>query len=169
MHLLLILFLLGPFLYLLKIVLIGSGSLNDSNDSDHLWNIRDDAIDWKWILNSQATSIYFRMRKYNVSRDFYSFFLKKKGLDVFQNGSLSFSIDKEFRNFFLSALPRFTTRFLCFRYYLFTLTIGNNFQLRSFHYLFSKCFRNVRWDLWFAFNDFFFCRACLAKASMDWI
>ena len=58
-HLLLIFLMLGWLLYLLTILLIGSGSFNDSG---HLNNPRDDGIDWKWILNSHATSISFEIK-----------------------------------------------------------------------------------------------------------
>ena len=47
MYLLLIFFMLGWLLYLLKILLIGSGSFIDSDESDHLNTVRDDVMDWK--------------------------------------------------------------------------------------------------------------------------
>ena len=45
MYLLLIFFMLGWFLYLLTILLIGSGSFNDLDESGHLNNPRDDVMD----------------------------------------------------------------------------------------------------------------------------
>ena len=44
-YLLLIFFMLGWFLYLLTILLIGSGSCNDSDESFYLNNPRDDVMD----------------------------------------------------------------------------------------------------------------------------
>ena len=44
-YLLLIFFMLGWFLYLLTILLIGSGSCNDSDESAYLNNPRDDVMD----------------------------------------------------------------------------------------------------------------------------
>ena len=44
MYLILIFFMLGWFLYLLKIVLIGSGSFKESHESSHLNNPRDDIM-----------------------------------------------------------------------------------------------------------------------------
>ena len=46
-HLLLTFFILGWFLYLLTILLIGSDSFKDSDESDHLNNLRDYVMDWK--------------------------------------------------------------------------------------------------------------------------
>ena len=45
MYLLLIFFILGLFLYVLTILLIGSGSFNDSDELGHLNNLRDDVMD----------------------------------------------------------------------------------------------------------------------------
>ena len=61
MYLLLIFSMLGRFLYLLTILLIGSGSFNVSDVSGHLNNPKDDVIDWKQILNSRATAISFKI------------------------------------------------------------------------------------------------------------
>ena len=40
----------------------GSGSFSDSDVSGHLNNARYDVMDWRWILNSGATSIFFKIR-----------------------------------------------------------------------------------------------------------
>ena len=56
MYLLLIFSPLGWFLYLLTILLIGSCSLKESDESGHLSN-PNDVMDWKSILNSRAISI----------------------------------------------------------------------------------------------------------------
>ena len=44
-YLLLVFFMLGWFLYLLTILLIGSGSFNNFDESGHLNNPRDDVMD----------------------------------------------------------------------------------------------------------------------------
>ena len=62
MYLLLIFFIVGWFLYLLIIFLIGSGLFKDSDEWGHFYNPRDDVMDWKWILNSPATSISFKIK-----------------------------------------------------------------------------------------------------------
>ena len=62
MYSLSIFFILGWFLYLLTILLNGSGSFNDSDEPHHLYNPRDDVMDWKCILNSRATSISFNIK-----------------------------------------------------------------------------------------------------------
>ena len=64
MYLLMIYFILGLFLYLLTILLIGSGSFNDSNESGHLDNPRNDVMDSKCLLNFRTTSISFKIRPY---------------------------------------------------------------------------------------------------------
>ena len=47
MYLLLIFSMLGWFLYLLTILLLGSGSFKESDESGHLTNRRYDIMDWK--------------------------------------------------------------------------------------------------------------------------
>ena len=64
MYLLLIFSMLGWFLYLLTILLIGPGSLKESDESGHLSNPRHDIMDSKSILNSRATFIPLKQDLY---------------------------------------------------------------------------------------------------------
>ena len=53
---------LGWFFYLLTILLIRYGSFKESDESGHLNQPRYDVMDWKWRVNSGATSISFKIR-----------------------------------------------------------------------------------------------------------
>ena len=53
-----------------------------------------------------------------IGSDSFSDSCKSISLQVSQNDLSQFSIDNELRNFFFYFLLRFTTRFLCFRYFI---------------------------------------------------
>ena len=70
----------------------------------------------KAIIKLSRNFYFFKIRPLSESIMLPNVFIPLfESLQISENRLLSFSIDKELRNFFFSFLLRFTTRFLCFR------------------------------------------------------
>ena len=74
MYLFLTFFMLGWFLYLLTILLIGSCWFKESDESGHLKNPGEDVMDRKWILNSTSVSSIISMFS-----EVFTLFFEKQG------------------------------------------------------------------------------------------